>query len=63
MRNEAKVESGHEIKNFLCPKEQGPHGGFPQSLGKVLNPFEAHLPYSVDGTEQSLQQGCYDSVT
>lgn len=38
MRNEAKVESGHEIKNFLCPKEQGPHRGFGghKALGKYL---------------------------
>lgn len=62
MRNEAKVESGQEIKNCLCPTEQGPNRGFdgPKALEKYFTPLK---PYSVDGTKQSLQQGCHDSVT
>lgn len=44
--NEAKVESGHEIKNCLCPTEQGPDRGFngSKALGKYLTPLKPIYP-------------------
>lgn len=46
MRNEAKVESDQEIKNCLCPTEQGPNRGFdgPKALEKYLTPLKPIYP-------------------